>query len=119
MSEEQERRLVDMILAWAQEHEEETLRYLGADDADDADDAGTPYTCAVLGCTHASLTDAQRVHGICSVLDCDEPIQGWCAQYSIKVCAPVHGGRDRDGTFRCQRCHWGERRDQPTRATPM
>jgi hypothetical protein len=73
----------------------------------------TPYTCPVLGCTHATLTEAQRLHGICSAPDCDEAIQGWCARCGIKVCAPVHGGRDPDGTFRCQVCRWGER-DQPT-----
>ncbi len=77
----------------------------------------TPYTCAVRGCTRASLTLAQWAHGICSVLDCDEAIQGWCAQCRIKVCAPLHGGRDPDGTFRCQACRWGER-DQPASA-PM
>ncbi len=66
-----------------------------------------PYTCPVLGCTHPSREWAQRAHGLCSVPDCDEPIQGWCAVCGLKVCAPLHGGSDGDGRFLCARCRWG------------
>lgn len=77
----------------------------------------TPYTCAVLGCTHADLTGAQRVHGICSAPDCDQPIATWCAVCGIQVCSPLHGDRNTDGTFRCHQCRWGER-DQPRPSSP-
>jgi hypothetical protein len=62
----------------------------------------TPYTCPVRGCTHPALEAAQYLHGICSVVDCDQPIQGACATCRIKVCAPVHGGQVGD-QFLCQR----------------
>jgi hypothetical protein len=67
------------------------------------------FTCAVLGCSHTSLENAQHVHGMCSVWDCDAPVQGWCQGCKLKVCAPLHGRVLPDGSFTCQHCYWREK----------
>jgi hypothetical protein len=74
---------------------------------------GEQYRCSVLGCSHVGLVAAQLAHGICSVDDCDGPIQGTCALCGLQVCAPLHGALRDDERFTCSRCHWREKGEAP------